>query len=298
MASATLPEAIAAPRRTTAGQAGPLSYYVAGSGPPALLVHSINAAASAYEIRPLFERLAAHRTVYAPDLPGFGFSDRTNRSYDIGLYTAAIGDMLDAIEAGGQGDPVDALALSLSAEFLARAALARPERIRTLCLVTPTGFERGSEKRRGPEGGSREIPGLRAAVTVPLWRRPLYNLLVSRPSIRFFLEKTWGSKRIDEGAFDYAYRTSHQPGAEHAPYCFLSGRLFSSDIRAVYERLAGPVLVMHGTKGDFQDFSEIGWTRQRPGWRVRAFETGALPQFEQLEAVMAEYQRFLESPPG
>lgn len=298
MASATLPEAIAAPRRTTAGRAGPLSYYVAGSGPPALLVHSINAAGSAYEVKPLFERLAAHRTVYAPDLPGFGFSDRSDRSYDIGLYTAAIGDMLEVIAAEREGGPVDALALSLSAEFLARAALERPERIRTLCLVTPTGFERGSETRRGPEGKSREIPGIRRAVTVPLWRRPLYNLLVSRPSIRYFLEKTWGSKRIDEGAFAYAYQASHQPGAEHAPYCFLSGRLFSADIRTIYERLSGPVLVLHGTRGDFQDFSEIGWTRARPNWRVCAFDTGALPQFEQLDAVMAEYERFLEAPPG
>ena len=43
--------------RSTAGRAG-LSYYVAGAGAPMLLVHSINAAGSAYEVKPIFERLA------------------------------------------------------------------------------------------------------------------------------------------------------------------------------------------------------------------------------------------------
>ncbi len=67
-----------------------LSYYVAGNGPPLLLVHSINAAASAYEVRPIFERMVATNRVYAVDLPGFGFSDRSKREYTPRLYTDAI----------------------------------------------------------------------------------------------------------------------------------------------------------------------------------------------------------------
>jgi pimeloyl-ACP methyl ester carboxylesterase len=58
--------------------AGRLSYYVSGHGPPLLLVHSINAAGSAYEVKPLYEHYARSRTVYALDLPGFGFSDRSD----------------------------------------------------------------------------------------------------------------------------------------------------------------------------------------------------------------------------
>lgn len=290
--------ALSGTQRTVDRRAGPIAYSVAGSGPPVLLIHSINAAASTHEVGPIFEALVRERRVYAPDLPGFGFSDRSDRRYDPRLYVDAIHDMLDEIAAETGERHVDVLALSLSAEFLARAAVERPDAFRTLALVTPTGFDRLSGSRRGQAGGTREVPVLYGALRVPLWSEGLYNLLVTKPSIRFFLEKTWGSKAIDEGAFRYSYLTSHQPGARFAPYAFVSGRLFSADIRSLYERLQLPVIVLHGTKGDFQDFSEVGWTRERSNWRIVPFATGALPHFEDPHAFLERYRTFLEDPPG
>ena len=288
-----LPHAVSGERREIRGRAGPLSYYVVGSGAPLLLVHSVNAAASAYEVKPLVEALSQDRRVYAVDLPGFGFSDRSDRPYDARVYVDAIADMVDEIAAQEGAAPPDALALSLSCEFLARFATERPAAFRTLALITPTGFDRRSEARRGVPNGSREVPGLHAFLTVPIWSRGLYNLLVTRPVIRFFLEKTWGSKEIDEDLLAYDYLTTHQPGAKNAPYAFVSGRLFSTDIRDVYERLTQPTLVVHGTRGDFQDFSGIGWTKQRPNWRVVSLDTGALPHFERLQDVVGPYRSFL-----
>lgn len=288
-----LAPALPGSRREIAARAGRVSFYVAGEGPPLLLVHSINAAASAYEVRPVYERAATARRVYAPDLPGFGFSDRSPRAYTIRLYTDAVHDLLDAIESECGPQPVDALAVSLGAEFLARAAVERPQRIRTLALVTPTGFSRGADRLRGPPGASREIPGLHRFFTFPLWSQGLFDLLVSRRSIRFFLEKTFGSKRIDEGMLEYAYATSHQPGARHAPYAFVSGRLFSRDIRAVYERLSQPVWMPHATRGDFRDFSGAGWLAARANWTVEPLDAGALPYFERPDDFMARYENFL-----
>ena len=290
--------ALSGEQRTVERRAGPIAYTVAGSGPPVLLIHSINAAASTYEVGPIFDALIRERRVYAPDLPGFGFSDRSDRRYDPRLYVDAIHDMVDEIAAETGVHSVDALALSLSAEFLARAAFERPDRFRTLALVTPTGFDRLSGKRRGQPGSTREVPVLYNALRVPLWSEGLYNLLVTKPSIRFFLEKTWGSKTIDEGAFRYSYLTSHQPGARFAPYAFVSGRLFSADIRTLYERLTLPVLVLHGTKGDFQDFSEVGWARERSNWRIVPFATGALVHFEEPQRFIERYSDFLDQPPG
>ena len=60
-----------------------------------LLVHSVNAAGSACEMRPLFERHRAHRAVYALDLPGFGFSERSGLPYSPRLMTDAVLAMLD-----------------------------------------------------------------------------------------------------------------------------------------------------------------------------------------------------------
>ncbi len=288
-----LPSAVSGERHEVSARAGRLSYYVAGSGAPLLLIHSINAAGSAYEVRPLFEQLRGSRRVYAVDLPGFGFSDRSPRDYRVRLYVDAIHDMLDVIAAENDG-PVDALALSLSSEFLARAAVERPDRLRSLTLVTPTGFSRGSDQLRGPDGASREIPALHGLFNFPLWSQAFYDLLVSRPSIRYFLRRTYGSESIDEDLAEYDYLTAHQPGARHAPYAFVSGKLFSRDIRSVYERLGLPVWVPHGTRGDFRDFSEAGWTRARGNWTVQAFDTGALVHFEQPDAFLADYAAFLE----
>ncbi len=288
-----LPPALPGERRQLDGRAGPLGYYVAGNGPPMLLVHSINAAGSAYEVKPLFEHAMAGHRVWAVDLPGFGSSDRSERPYEPGLYVAAVHDMLDAIAAETGNAPVDALAVSLGSEFLARATTERPEQIRTLTLVTPTGFSRTYAGLHGAPGDTREVPGLYRFFTVPLWSQGFYDLLVSRRSIRYFLQRTFGSKQIDEGLLDYDYVTAHQPGAKNAPYAFVSGRLFSKDIQDVYRQLALPVWVPHATRGDFKDFSANGWAVQRPNWRFQPFPTGALPHFEQPQEFLAAYDRFL-----
>jgi pimeloyl-ACP methyl ester carboxylesterase len=289
----SLPPALPGDRRELIGGAGKLNYYVAGAGAPLLLVHSVNAAASAYEVRPLFEHMQRAHRVYALDLPGFGGSARGPRHYYMGLFVDALHDMLAAIALEHGDQPVDALALSLGAEFLARAATEAPERFRSLALVNPTGFEDRHRLRGKRAKATREIPGLRAALEFPLWGQALFDLLVSKPSIRYFLEKTWGSKAIDEGLAAYAYLTAHQPGARHAPFTFVSGALFSTDIRRVYERLALPVWMPHGTRGDFNDFRGAQWVRERPNWTVEPLATGAMPHFESTGQFVQKYSRFL-----
>ena len=290
----SLPRALDACRHDLFGEAGRVSFYVAGAGAPLLLVHSINAAGSSYEVKPIFERLIDSRRVYAVDLPGFGFSDRSKRNYTPRLYTDAIHDMLDVIAKDGNGDqPVDALAISLGSEFVARAALERPGRFRTLTLVTPTGFSKAYGHLSGSPEETREVPGLHRFFTFPLWSQGIFSLLVSKPSIRYFLRRTFGSNNFDERLVDYDYLTTHQPGAKNAPFAFVSGRLFSKDIRAIYERLQLPVWMPHGTRGDFGDVSEAGWVLTRPNWTVTPYDTGALPHFEMPDEFVRNYASFL-----
>lgn len=290
----SLPPAVSGERREIDGRAGRLSYYVDGAGPPLLLIHSINATGSAFEVQPIYRALARDYRVFAPDLPGFGFSDRSNRRYDPALYTAAVFDMLDVIAADrGADGPVDALALSLSSEFLARAASLEPNRFRRLVLVTPTGFDKRSTQRRGAPGETREMAWLYSALEGPPWRQGLFDLLVSRRSIRYFLVRTFGSDNIDEALVDYAWQSAHQPGARHAPYAFVSGALFSADIRDLHEKLTMKIWVPHGTRGDFKDFSGADWARQRDNWRFEAFPTGALPHFEMTETFNEALRGFL-----
>lgn len=293
MPNPSLPPAVNAPRQETTQRAGRVSTYVAGEGRPMVLVHSINAAGSAYEMRPLFERLRDRRRVLAPDLPGFGFSDRSVRSYDVRLFVDAVLDVIDLADELSPGVEVDLVALSLAGEFAARAATERAERIRSLTLINPTGFDRNADRLREP-GATRELPGFLSVLRVGPIGKPLYRLLTRKGTIRYFLQRTYGSKQVDEDMVDYDYLTSHQPGAEHAPFAFLSGRLFSRDIRAVYESLEMPVFLPHGTKGDFKDFSGADWIRDRDNWTERAFDTGALVHYEAPDEFFAAFESFLE----
>lgn len=285
----TLEPALDAERQVVHRVAGPLSYYVKGQGPPLLMLHSINAAASAYEMKPAFERLCETHRCYAVDLPGYGFSDRSARRYDVALFVQAVHDMIGVIREVHPG-PVHAMGLSLSSEFLARAAREEPDHFATLTFVTPTGFNRGSHRLRRP--GTREIPGLHGFLEGPPWRQALYDWLTSEGSIRYFLRRTYGSRDVDEGMVHYDYLTCRQPGARRAPYAFLSGRLFSTDIRDMYEGLTHRIWMPHGTRGDFRDFREADWARAADHWRVEAFPSGALVHFEDPEGFTEAYQRF------
>ncbi|GMA16582.1 alpha/beta hydrolase [Deinococcus metallilatus] len=288
----TPPPALAAERRTLGRRAGLLNVYVAGSGAPLLLIHSVNAAASAYEVRPLFEHYRASRRVYALDLPGFGFSRRGDREYRPRLMADAVHDVLDEI-ALEDGRPVDALALSLGGEFLARAASEGPDRFRSVTLVTPTGFGK-NEQFYGDPGSTRESAGLKRVYENPLWAQPFYDLLASAPSLRYFLKLTFGSSAaVDEGLLRYDYPTSHVPGARHAPFAFISGLLFGADIDRVYESLTVPVWLAYGERDRFTDFGDLGNVENRPNWSFERFDTGALVYFEEPRRFTAAYDAFL-----
>ncbi len=175
-----------------------------------------------------------------PDGLRFGASGL--RSFGSGKREYTVRMMTDAIliairrnpERSWRG-PVDALAVSLSSEFLAGAVEA-PLAFRSAALVSPTGFRSG-DKTTSWRDGTRGRPWLHALFEFSLWSEGFFRLLTSRAGIRYFLSKTWGSRNIDEGLLEYDYLTTRQPGAQHAPYYFVSGFLFSEDIISIYHSL-------------------------------------------------------------
>lgn len=274
-----------------------LNCYRMGSGPPMLLIHSVNAAASAAEVRPLYERYGATHTVFALDLPGYGFSPREDRIYSPRLMTDAVHTAADHIGRLCGDVPIDALAVSLGCEYLARAAAERPALWGRIALVSPTGVN-GLTPRRGPPCSTREVPRLRAILSAPLWADGLFGLLTRPGVIRYFLERTFGGKHIDETMWAYDVLTTRYPGARHAPLYFLSGALFSADIHTVYEAVTNRVWVSHGVRGDFKDFRGLNIVTGKPNWSVTVFQSGAMPYFEMPEAFCAAFDDFLRRHPA
>jgi pimeloyl-ACP methyl ester carboxylesterase len=280
----TLPPAIDADQERFVGENTRfLSYYVdrKGTGRPLVLIHSINAAGSAYEMRPLFEQYRGKRPVYALDLPGFGFSERADREYTPTLYKEAILDLLRM----KVGEPADVVALSLGSEFAAMAALEQPDLFHTLTLISPTGFS----ERSGPPKND----GLLAFLRNPLWSQAVFDLLVTKGSIQYFLQMSFAGV-VDPGLAAYDYLTTHQPGARHAPLHFVSGQLFTPTVRVeVYEKLTLPVLVIHDRDG-FVRFDHLPATlRACPNWQAKLIvPTKGLPQFEKLTETTAALDEF------
>lgn len=269
---------------------GRVHYYADRSvkGRPVVLLHSVNAAASSYEMRPLFEALRGTRRVFAFDLPGFGRSARDARTYTPEFFARAIERFVIDV-ASPQGAPCDLVALSLSCEFAARAALANPALFHQLTFISPSGLS--SHRPR------KTVEALRAHALAPLLHigpvgRGVFKLLATRRSIRYFLSKSFVGP-VDEGLATYAYLAAHVAGAERAPISFVAGELFTPDAAdSLYTPLRVPTLVLHDTDA-YTDFGALDavCARNLEFRAQRIAPSRGLPQFEQTHAVVAAVNR-------
>ena len=285
MPAINLPPALDAPCHQITLSAGETSYYIDNAhndARPLVLLHSINAAPSAREMQPLFDHYRHTRTVYVPDLPGYGRSERSDQPYSPTLYATFIREFLEQVV----GQPADIVAFSLTAEFAARAISEDSTLAHSLALISPTGFS----ARRAPTGPITDR--ILRLLRLPLLGDGLYKLLTSRLSIRYFL----GQAFIDKAPTrltDYAHATAHQPGAKFAPFRFLSMKLFTpTAVDDLYVPLQLPVLVLYDRDPNIS-FEQLDIVEQQPNWKtVRISPTMGLPHWERPQQTTAALDTF------
>lgn len=281
-----LPRAVEAPLlELQSPRAGRLAYYrdESGSGRPLVLIHSLNAAPSVFEMKPLFEHYRGRRPVFALDLPGFGHSERGERAYSPELYAGAIEDLMQDAVTGA----ADFVALSLGAELIARIALERPELVNSLVMISPTGFSHASLP------GERTSRRVWRILVLPGLGDLLFALVASRPSLRFFLDRSFEGP-APEAMIEYAHASAHRPGAKYAPFSFLSGQTFT---RQAFDRLHGklehPTLVLYDQDPNVSFERLPEWLEggaQRRALRIAP--TRGLPHWDQPEATFASLDAF------
>jgi len=216
-----------------------ISFTKRGNGPPILLVHGIHAAAWSYEWHDNVDYLARTNTLYTVDLLGFGRSDRPAVRYSARRYISLISDFVDRVV----GDPCVLVATSLSGAYAIVLGARDPQRFPAVALVSPTGLVR-LNRTSGIAGEAGQL-----AVYAPIVGTAMFNALVSRRSIRSYLEKTYADDSIvTDELVEIYYWTSHQRGARHAPAAFISGHL-NIDVRQALRRLSQPALLIWGEEG-------------------------------------------------
>ena len=243
-----------------------------GGGPPVLLVHGIHPTASSFEWRFNVDELARDHTVFTIDLLGFGRSDRPAIRYSARLYLALLTDFVAQVIA----QPVVIAASSLSAAYAIVLGARDPGRFPALILIAPTGLVR---LHKSPSAAGDVA---RYAVDSPVLGTAVFNAMVSRRSIRDYLERHYvdGEIATDE-LVESLYATSHQPGAKYAPSAFVSGHL-NLDVRRALRRLLQPALLVWGEQAIETPVEDVrGFRALRPEMDVAILDpAGSLPHDE------------------
>ncbi len=266
---------------------GEVLYQHLGRGRPLVLLHSFGPGHDAEEWRPVAERLAARYRPHALELLGWGASDKPPVAYDDELYIQLIADFIEDVVA----QRCVLVGAGLSAAYALQVAVDRPELVRALALVAPSGISLNADE-----------PDLKDALLHRLLRVPVLgtaalNLFTSRSALQQYLRRDvfTAPERADAARLDHYYRSSHQPGG-HAPLAaYLSGYL-NHRVDEALGRLDAPLWLGWGrhAKAPPVETADL-WLQRAPDADLEVFEDcGNLPHLESPASFYRRLHRFLD----
>lgn len=115
------------------------NYHDVGECLPVVLIHGSGPGVTAWaNWRLTIPALAAERRVLAPDITGFGYTDKTpDDRYDMGIWLGHLTAFLDALRL----DAVDVVGNSFGGALALALAVHHPRRVRRLVLMGAAGLE-------------------------------------------------------------------------------------------------------------------------------------------------------------
>jgi pimeloyl-ACP methyl ester carboxylesterase len=264
----------------------PTRYLTAGTtGPPLLLLHGVGD--NAFDWRWVLPALASTHRVYAPDLPGSGGSAKPLTDYSPAFFTRFVGAFLDALGV----DRATVIGNSLGGLVGLRLALAEPERVTALGLVSSAGL--GREVTYALR--SMAVPGYGKLAVAWGKRRPgAAQRALGRAALVFARPRGAPRKWIKE-----QYRLARLPGFLEAQLATVRAQVGLKGQREVLvDRLAQlerPTMVVWGTRDRVIPYSHAkeAASRLQEGYLELIPECGHLPQVEQPERFVSGLRRFL-----
>lgn len=265
---------------------GELAFQRLGDGPPLVLLHAFGPGHSASEWRAAAEALAPRYGLYAPDLLGWGQSQKPSLTYDGSLYIRQIADFLTDVV----GTRATLVAAGLSAAYAVQVAADHPELVHALALIVPLGVELDDDHSSGKDAWVNRL--LRA----PVLGTSALNLFTSRSSIASYLRReVYGSPElVDDALVDEHYRNSHLPGAHSALAAYVSGYL-NHGVRETLPKLEQPVWLAWGRRATVPPVESADlWLRHLDHGQLEVLERcGALPHAESPAELCQKLEHFL-----
>jgi len=279
-------------RHRYAWELGDVVFQRLGEGdPPLVLLHSFGPGHDSVEWRDLASRLGETYQVFAPDLPGWGRSDRPALEYDAELYIDFLIDFLiDLVRRRAV-----VVAAGLAGAYAAQVAVDRPELLRALVLIAPLGIDFASEE-----------PDLKDAVIHRLLKLPVVgtsalNVYSSRRGVEHHLREEVYARPdlVDEALLDHYWKNAHMEGSRAALAAYLSGYL-NHRIGKSLPRQKLPTLLVWGRKARHPVVESADlWLRALPEADLEIVEeAGLLPHAEAPEQTAALVGGFVDSLPA
>ena len=261
-----------------------IRFLRAGSGPAIVLVHGL--LGYSFSWRRVIPILARGNEVFAPDMPGAGFSE-CRAGLDFRLTGAArrLLAFLDAAEVGS----FDLVGSSYGGSTAVMVAGLAPGRVRRLVLVSPANpWSRIGRKR------------------LALLRNPLVALVfpklarAAHPMHRYLVRRMWGDPGlVTRETLDGYIRPLGRPGVfEHAGRIVQTWHADMRELEVTLQKIVGiPTLLVWGSKDRVVDLRSAEIISQRlPGARVTVMNgAGHLPYEENPEEFSRIVREFLGS---
>lgn len=261
-----------------------IRFVEAGEGPPLVLLH--DHAASHETFTEAMAHLAPRFRVLAPDLPGFGASEKPDPqryAYGYDTFAESIADLVAALGLGR----VHLCGHGLGAGVALTLAATHPALVHGLVLVDANVFP-ADEHALGRAG---RLPVLGAL----LWRQIMGSALFRR-----YLNGTVyaGARGLPRGRFESLYRAFNAPAARQAAHATLVGTADTRPLVARLPRVTAETLVVWGRE-DRVSPVELGRRLARElRARFDVLECGRCPPDEMPREFAALVTGFLDSVSG
>ena len=262
-----------------------------GNGEPVLFLHSFGPGHDSLEWRAAGGRLAETNQVFAPDLPGWGRSERPEAQLDGELYIQFLADFLDDVVRRR----AVVVAAGLAAAYAVELAVDHPELVRGLVLVSPLGINLASDE-----------PDLKDAVIHRLLRLPVFgtsamNLYTTRKGIlRYLREEVYANPAaVTDALVDHHYKGAHEPANRAALAAYLAGYL-NHRVAPALARLETPTLLVWGRQAVNPPVETADlWLAVAKEIELEVLErAGTLPHVERPNAFTKRLAEFVERLPG